>query len=290
MSNSPTTKSLSASDIQSVTEAPGASAPLRGEKRRRVSNDDYKDLNIFKQEMKEMMVAMMTNQNKRIEELEKRLFDKIQSSNSDLDKTLGIMSGQLNDLQNKIDHLEHERKDISKQLKTMDNRIDAMERNCRKTSIEVRGVPKRQQEKKQDLFSLAHNLLRTLKVDFQQADLKDAFRLPVRMDATKSTLVIELSNTLLKTNIIEAYRKFNKAYKLTSHHLRMTGEESRLFLSEHMTAKDKQLHFQAKDFAKNEGYTFCWVANGRVYLREKEGAPHILVKDEEVFKQLKIKK
>ncbi|CAB3231713.1 unnamed protein product [Arctia plantaginis] len=79
------------------------------------------------------------------------------------------------------------------------------------------------------------------------------------------------------TSIEEIKAQLNK---LSTEHLRLGGPAKPVFVSENLTPKMKRLFFLARDFASSNQYRYCWVTNGKIYLREKQGAPHIMIKSE----------
>lgn len=100
-------------------------------KRLRVSDDDGKDhWSIFKDEIKEMIDAMVNKQNIRLDKLEKNILaiknqnDAITNSNNDIKKSMDYVSEQINDLKNKISNLAGEKNTMTKQIDIIDMRID----------------------------------------------------------------------------------------------------------------------------------------------------------------------
>lgn len=48
----------------------------------------------------------------------------------------------------------------------------------------------------------------------------------------------------------------------------------------------KKLHFLARGYAKKHGYEQCWISNGKVNLRKKEGMPSVIIELEDDFNKL----
>lgn len=80
-----------------------------------------------------------------------------------------------------------------------------------------------------------------------------------------------------------------KTEQLNSAHLGLDGPKTEIYISEHLTPSVSRLYFLAREFRKTMGYEFCWTSNGLVYLRKKQGDPHILVKSEVQLHQLRNK-
>lgn len=269
---------------------------LSNRKRTRPADEDYDELNTFKNEMKEMLSSMFsvftTNQNERMKTMERHLAElKLHTSPiSDIEKSISHMSGQVTDMQMKIDRIEGEKKEIKEQILEFGERIDYIEKNSKKTSIEIRSIPRQQGEKKEDLYNMIKSLLKFLNVEFISSDLKDVYRVPNKLNNNISTLVAEFSNTLVKGTVLEKARRHNKSRdsKLCTRHLGLNDAPStQIFISELLTAKSKRLYYLARDLARTENFAFCWTSNGNIYLRKREGMPHIHIKNETQLESMK---
>lgn len=152
-------------------------------------------------------------------------------------------------------------------------------------------MPRRQKEGKKELFSMVEKLYSV--IDSQDLTgaypLRDVYRLPSKPDATTSTIVAEFSNTLAKDNFIQKVKKYtkNQYAQLNSKHLGINDPKTFVYISKHLTMKATRLFYLARDVAKTHGFDYCWTSNGRVFLRKKENAPHILVKSEETLASIK---
>ncbi|XP_047039986.1 uncharacterized protein LOC124644570 [Helicoverpa zea] len=214
----------------------------------------------------------------------------IQTVNKEIIKNVDFISSQMKDIENKICKLEGERNNYNAQIHILEDKIETMERNSRKTCIEIRGVPKKSGESKQELYQLISSASGAIKTVLSESQIKDVYRLPSRENVQTSTVVAEFTNTLVKENFLKAAKKYNNENRnneLNTIHLGLPGPAAAVYISENLTAKTKRLLFLARDLAKVESYQYCWVSNGRVFLRKKQGAPSILIKNENSFLKLK---
>ncbi|XP_037961667.2 uncharacterized protein LOC119690504 [Plutella xylostella] len=274
--------SASAPNIPKLTDG-------KAKKRQRLDDDDgVNDFKSFKDEMREMLASMMEQQSARFERLEKNVADikgqtsEIKTSNTDIEKSLDFLSAQVIDIEKKISSFEDEKKKLNVKVAEIDERVDALERNTRKTCIEIRSVPKAVRESKQDLFNSIAKIATTLSMENLPTYIRDAYRLPSKDTAQTATVVVEFSNALTKETFLKTVKSFNKTNKnaqLNASHLGYSGTNP-IFISEHLSPKNKRLHFLAREFAKRENFRFCWISNGRVFLRKDEGYKYILVKNE----------
>lgn len=265
-------------------------------KRARLHEDDGNSFDLFREEIKEMISDWISQQNLRLGNLEKNLSQLnehscgIKASNNGIEKSLEDISIQMKDLDRKMDMLEGERKNTRAKIAELEERSESLERFVRKTSIEIRGVPKKKKERKEELLSMVTSLIKTTGIEYSPYDIKDIYRLPSKENATTSTIVTEFSNNFFKEKFLSSAKQFNSTQRgrqLNTRHLGLDGPEMTLFISEHLTPKAKRLHFLARDFARTEQFQYCWIANGRVFLRKKEGEKYTVVKNENTFQQLR---
>lgn len=183
-----------------------------------------------------------------------------------------------------------ESKAFSENLIIIDDKIEELEKSIIKTSLELRNVPKKPKENKEDLFGYAAKLCREIGCNFQQADVRDVYRLPSKRENKSASIVIEMSTSLMKTrllNHIKQYNIDNPTNNLNSGNLGFTNPTEQIYASEHLTPKTKRLLFLARDFKKSAGYKYVWTTSGRVYLRKEEGGQYIMIKNEAQIQELK---
>lgn len=294
-------RTVSDSDLSTLLTTPShedVTNITKRDKRRRLSNDSHDDLTAFRLEMKGLFEKFSSEHSTRMDSLAKLIHDlkvsstNISEKNLEIDNNIQFVSEQIKSVESKIVLLEEGRKSIISELIFMKDKCEEIERNSLKTMIEIRNVPKSKDDKKENLFNMVHKLSENLKINLVSGDIRDVYRVPSKKDKSLGTLFVELSNTLIKQNILTMARKYNKdnsLQQLNSAHLGIecNTSNSPIFLSERLTARGRRLFFLARDFANNEKFKFCWTANGRVFLRESEGKPHLLVHNEEHLNSLK---
>lgn len=289
-SNLCTTESRSNPDLNITT---------RNSKRRRLSGEEMEDqFKMFKEEIKEMISGLTTNQNARLDALEKHIKEvksqntSIQKSNQDIESSVQFMSDQLKALETKIDNLEREKKNVDIKLSALESRIEIAEQNMLKYNIEVRNIPKKKGETREDLQVIFNKICKTLQIDLLQSDVRDIHRLPSKYESKTSAISIELQNMSSKAKLLASAKSYNLKHTgnpLNSAHLGFEGAKYNIFVCEQLTGKAKRLLFLAKDVARTEGYNFCWTSNGTIFLRKNAGDKYIVVKSEDQLNLLKSK-
>ncbi|XP_048478791.1 uncharacterized protein LOC125488915 [Plutella xylostella] len=268
---------------------------LRCDKRRRLSGDERDSSTSMQCELQKLFASLELKLLHRIETIEKDVREikcmstSSQETNQAIEKSISFVTNQLTALEDKIDKLEDNRKVISKEISLLDSKCENMERIMRKSCIEIRNVPKIKNEKLNDLFNMIHTLSDKLGLKLGNSDLRDVYRINNKANKDVSSVIFEVSNTLLKSCFLESAKKWNRSGsdQLNSTHLGLTGNVTPIYISECLTARAKRIHYLARDFAKTHSYDFCWTSNGLVYLRKKSGDPYILIAHEGKLEELK---
>lgn len=98
------------------------------------------------------------------------------------------------------------------------------------------------------------------------------------------TIVVQFNSQMVKDYFLASVMNFNRARsndKLNSTHIGIAGNKDPIFVTEHLSPANKALHAAARLKAKELGYKFIWVRNGRIFLRKAEGTEQIYVRNME---------
>lgn len=240
------------------------------------------DFAIFKEEIKELISSMMSTHLQEFKKHSDKL-NEIQQININIEKSVAFLSDQHEELKKKINSLENQISENQKYVTILENRIEDLVKESRKTNFEIKNVPKKTNESKEDLISMVVHLSNEIGCSLNKDCIKDIYRTRGKKVGTNTSIVIETSSTLLKNNILKSCKVFNIKHKtkLCAKHLGFhTSEDTPIFVSEHLTAKASRLHFLARELVKAKSFKFCWTAYGKVYLRRDENSPIILIHSE----------
>lgn len=180
-----------------------------------------------------------------------------------------------------IDNLEEQNKNLFSQVYDLSTRLAQIEQQSRECNLEIQCVP---ENKTENLKSIVRNLATTIGCSMTDQDLLNYHRVAkVNKDSSRPrSIIVKLPSPLMRDEIIAATKIYNRTHqrdKLNSSHLGMVGEKSPVYVSEHLSPSNKQLHAAARKMAKEKKYEFVWVRNGRVYMRKDINSKSFLVKD-----------
>lgn len=281
-------KSLSDTNLDMVTEVDLDFTPPNfvgaRTKRKRSSGHYSTDLESFQEEMRNMMKSL----NEKMDKISGSLthtINEMKQSMLNIESSVSFVSVQNENLERKLESLESERKKDHEYIIFLENQLEDLQRSNRKTSIEIRNVPTKQNETKEDLISMVTTLSESVNCSpINNKDIKDIFRIKKSKEKDNKTIVLELTSVLTKTDLLKACKTYNlknKTSKLSLKHLGIKKNgDSPIFISEQLTAKAARLYFLARELTKSKLYKYCWTAFGKVYLRKDDASPIIIVNSE----------
>ncbi|KOB76785.1 Zinc finger DNA binding protein [Operophtera brumata] len=239
------------------------------------------DFSAFKEEMKAMMEALMSDQESELKKLFTPTLTEIQKTNRNIESSIALLMSKNEELTKKVELLEQQKKKDNEYITILENKVEDIQRTERKSSIEVKNVPKGKSETKEDLINMVVRLGKSIDCNINKSEIKDIFRVRGKKEGQINTpIIVEFSSTILKTDVLKMSKAHNIKHKgkLCAKHLGFTrSEDTPVFVSEQLTVKGSRLHYLARDLAKSKGYKFCWTSYGRVYVRKNENSPIITI-------------
>ncbi|CAH2097511.1 unnamed protein product [Euphydryas editha] len=226
----------------------------------------------------DIFTSFSQDQGKLFNELNKTIMD-IKEQNEELKKSVDMMSHKYDEFLSRISALELERKEDKKIISQLEEKIEKMEQKSRCAAIEIRNIPKTNEETKSNLCSIIKNVGKVLNLDLIDSDIKDIYRISSK-DLT-NPIVVEFSTVIMKEKMIKGVKLFNKSKmkgdKLNTTHLKYATAAKPVYVSETLTQKTQKLFYLARNFAKNYNYNFCWTSRGAVYLRKNENSSQVRI-------------
>lgn len=247
------------------------------------------ELDQFKSEIKAMMTVFFAKQEKELESITARQKE-IQQTNANIESSIIFLSAQNDEYQKKIVALEEQLKENRKFTTLLEDKLEDLQRGTRKSNLEIKNVPKKVKETKEDLVQMVLSLSKSIGSNITKADIKDIYRVQGKKDKTLNhPIIVETSSTLLKTDTLRLCKGFNlnNNHKLCAKDLGLRfSEDTPIFVSEQLTAKGSRLHFLARDVAKVKSYKYCWTSYGKVYLKKDDDSQTILIQSEAQVQEL----
>lgn len=160
-------------------------------------------------------------------------------------------------------------------------RLNQIEQQSRDSNLEIQCVP---EHKAENLKTVIHQLVATVGCGLPDSELLNYHRVAkINQESNRPrSIVVRLSSPLIRDKIIAAVKTFNRTHqndKLNSSHLGIADEKKPVFVGEHLSPGNKQLHAAARKAAKEKKYQFVWVRGGRIYMRKDVNSKSIVVRD-----------
>lgn len=163
----------------------------------------------------------------------------------------------------------------------VNDRLDKIEQHSRGANLEIQCVPEQPSE---NLITIVQQLAKTVSFELKENDIHLCTR-TAKMDPNNSrprSIVLKLNSPRTRDSFLAATIKFNKKHpgeKLHSNHLGIPGISRPVFVGEHLSPRNKELHRAARLKAKEKDYKFVWVRGGRVFVRKSERDQAVVIKD-----------
>lgn len=188
----------------------------------------------------------------------------------------------------KISELTKENEKLRKGVSDLTTRVNLMEQYSRESNIEINGIP---ESKSENLPNILKQMCAVISVPIQDSDIQNCTRVRKLNESSSRprSVIVRLPTTRFRDTIIAAvshYNKKNPTEKLHSGLLGYGGNKSSIFVSEHLSPFYKALHAETRKQAREKGYRYVWLRNGRIFCRKDDHSPAKLIKSYEILKQL----
>ncbi|CAG4966886.1 unnamed protein product [Colias eurytheme] len=188
-----------------------------------------------------------------------------------------------------VDELKNENNKLKSTVLDLGTRLHIVEQQLRENNIEINGIP---ENKGEILSNTLGQLAKTVGAPLDDSDILHVTRVAkYNKDSSRPRSVIaKLRSTRIRDTVLAAVSKYNKnnpENKLSSQHLGIAGRKSPVFVSEHLTPANKQLHAATRQKAKELGYRFVWIRNAKIFVRKHEFGQVLTIRNDDSLKALK---
>lgn len=237
-------------------------------------------INIIKLEIRAVVRAELAPINEKLNELQNSV-QYVSNQYDDLMKTIGKITNDYKSLLTECDVLRS----------TIDNlseRLNNMEQQARDGNVEIHGVP---YHKSENVLVIVNKIAEVVSCDLKDNDILKCTRVAgINKDNKRHrSIIVKMRSSRCRDDFYSAVGRYNKSHpknKLNSSLLGIAGENSPVYVSEHLSPANKALHAATRAKCKELLYKFVWVRNGRIFARKNETSPFIFVKNRQVLDTL----
>ncbi|CAB3241318.1 unnamed protein product [Arctia plantaginis] len=206
-----------------------------------------------------------------------------------LKNSMTFISNQYDDILNDkneskqmIKALQDENTNLTHTVKDMSARINILEQHARANNLEIQCVPQKSNE---NLFNVVSKLGETVGCDIKEESITNCTRVMKQNNANNrpKSIIVQFSTPRLRDTFLAASITFNKSKpikeKLNTSHLSLDGDKTPIYISEHLSPNNRALHAATRLKAKERGYKYVWIRNGRIYVKKNESSENRIIKD-----------
>ncbi|CAH2085234.1 unnamed protein product [Euphydryas editha] len=237
---------------------------------------------IVKEEMTETISCLVSenlaNLNHQISGFEQSL--------SFISKQYDTLVQAVNEKNEIIKNLASDNQNLFSQVRDLKDRLSQVEQSLRIANVEITGVP---EHKSENLVKTVVQLGKIVESPIAESDITHVTRIAKFNKESKRprSIIVKLQSQNHRDELLAAVSRFNKKNrdkKLNTEHLGIGGRSQPVYVSEHLTLTKKHLHAATRIKAREAGFKFVWIRDGRIFARKSETSPAIYVKDEETLK------
>lgn len=254
------------------------------QRKRKHSNDISDELNMMQEKFLAMFTSFKNEQDNKYSTI-LEFMGEIKQQNEEIRQSINFMSDKYDSLLDKVHNLEEQNSVYCKRIQELEEKY---ERESHATKIELRNVPKKTHETKDDLLNILVKTGGVLGSTLHQSDVKNIYRINTKNEGNKP-IIADFTSCLTKDKFISNLKKYNKTHpdkKLNSKDISLDGPAKPIYISDNLPQRTRQLYAAAREFAKKKNYIFCWTSAGRVFLKQSEQHKPILIKCQEELNKL----
>ena len=215
----------------------------------------------------------------------------IQKSNNEIEKTMTFISKQYDDMVMDLQSLKKENQAQNDYIQSLELKIQDFKQLSRTSSIEIRNVPPKDNETVLDLSTIIGKVGAVVNLPLIDTQLRDTYRLPGKA-GTIRPIIAEFANVQIKNQLLSCLRNYNKNSpndsRLNTTTIGLPGDRRPVYVAEYLPASSRKLFYQAREFAKQMEYKFCWTSNGSIFIRKEQGSKQILIRSEKTLEGLQL--
>lgn len=211
------------------------------------------------------------------------------AQNSEIKDSIAFMSNQYDELAGRVASIEKGRKDEQLYICHLEQKVETLERSLCSTKFELKNVPWKDNESKEDLCEIVTKSAQALDVPLLKQEIKDVFRTKSKK-GTSAPIIVDLVSAVKREKLLKNVRIFNSknnTNKLNTSHLGLNGPKTPIYVAESLTPTAQRVFYLARKFAKDHEYKYCWTSFGKVYLRLEEGKPYVAINSESDLSKLR---
>ncbi|KAL4704165.1 hypothetical protein ACJJTC_007148 [Scirpophaga incertulas] len=162
---------------------------------------------------------------------------------------------------------------LQEKITELSNELFAKNQIARLNNVEIKGCP---MKKNENLFEIMSKIGNIIGQHIEKSDINFITR--VRSATQPKSIIVGFLVRYKKEDFVAAAR--SRKPGLMANELGFIGEESRIYINDHLTKESKQLLSKTKKIAAELNYNYVWVQNCKILVRKSDNSPIITIKND----------
>lgn len=206
-----------------------------------------------------------------------QIIQEIRGLKNQVDEVKNQLISRIDILEKKLECRDKEIENLKLTVNQMQETIDFQAQRLVQNEIEVIDVPEIANE---SVYHIAVITAKKMGVDLSENDIDEAYRAgPRRISTDKAEkparpLVIRLLRKKKRDELIKAAKMRRN---ISSSDI-VPGTTKKIYVNERLTTNNRRLFRETRLRSRQYKFRFCWIKDGRIYVRKEENKPAIAIR------------
>ena len=183
--------------------------------------------------------------------------------------------------------MQQELANVRKECSMLRAEIEFINQQGRINNVEICGVPEKRNE---NIMSVIKNVGSALGTTISDQDIVTGHRV-ARYSKDETTrdpknIVIKFTSLAKKVELLNA-AKLKRNTGIYANNIGY-GENTKIYVNEHLSPYYKTLHKKAREFCKNFNYKYCWIKEMKIFIKKEDNSRAICISNEHVLSSLRV--
>lgn len=190
----------------------------------------------------------------------------------ELTTSINQLKQEVQDLKQQNADVKTENKVLKDEIVNLKSEMLELQQYSRRTNLEISGLPEVENE---DISEVVSTVLASLQVD-NFKNIEALHRVPTSRKDRHKSIIVQFNTKSERDRCIAAAKKKH----LLASDVNSRFNTSPIFINEHLAPGMKKLLFLCKSYKKDNNMKFCWVRDGKIFLRKEETSRVIRIRHE----------
>lgn len=183
---------------------------------------------------------------------------------TDLKETIKDLKNEVQDVKKEAILIKTENTVLKNEIENLKSEITELQQYSRRSNLEISGLPEIENE---NINETVDKVLSSLDVS-KPHNIIVSHRVPTSRKDRHKSIIVQFATKNQRDVCITAA----KTKHLLASDINTRFDTSPIYVNEHLAPAVKKLLFQSKVFKKDNNFKFCWVKEGKVFLRKNENS------------------